>query len=158
MIKLTLMTLMGIAATMTIAGRDIDRAEGSDQPIPEVARLDMAETGLLTATDRKLDLDDEQGAIELALAASMHRQKAEQTVAETTANATSGSAQLWYVSGSAVNLRAGPSTANEVVGQAMVGQPAEVLAEVDGWYHIKLSDSGQDAYIYGRFLSEDRPS
>jgi len=154
MIKLTLMTLMGIAATMTIAGRDIDRAEGSDQPIPEVARLDMAETGLLTATDRKLDLDDEQGAIELALAASMHRQKAEQTVAET----TSGSAQLGYVSGSAVNLRAGPPTANEVVGQAMVGQPAEVLAEVDGWYHIKLSDSGQDAYIYGRFLSEDRPS
>lgn len=65
---------------------------------------------------------------------------------------------LWFVTGSRVNLRAGPSTSDAVVGQAVLGQRAEVVQETaDGWFQIRVRDSGQSGYIFGQFLSDQRP-
>ena len=49
------------------------------------------------------------------------------------------------------NIRAGNSTAYEVVGTANEGDVFPVLANVDGWY--KITYNSQTAYIYGEFLS-----
>ncbi|KAF0675566.1 SH3 domain-containing protein [Profundibacterium mesophilum] len=158
MVRLTLLLLMGIGTTMAIAGRDLPQTEGNGV---EVARMDTGDTGLLQAAPQqahRLSLDDEAGAIELALAASMTRQSQSAAPATVTravapAPAAEPSQPLWTVTADAVNLRAGPSTANPVVGQANSGARAQVLEQTDnGWYRIRLSESNLDAYIYGRFL------
>lgn len=152
MIRLTLTLLVGIGVTMAVAGRDLDHAQGSDVPerqdAVEVARADTdLDNGQLLA------LSDESGAVERALAATASYEpepESSPAVAETTPET---SADLWVVTGSRVNLRAGPSTTNAVVGQVSEGQTAEMIEDAgNGWYHIRLPESGADAYIYGRFL------
>jgi hypothetical protein len=63
------------------------------------------------------------------------------------------SGQLARVTGTAVNLRAGPSTANAVVGQVTLGQTVRVLdPDSDGWATIEVPATGEQAYIAARFL------
>ncbi len=65
---------------------------------------------------------------------------------------------MWYVTGTTVNLRAGPSTSDSVVGRVSLGQRAEVLSETsDGWFEIRTADDQQAGFIFGKFLSENRP-
>ncbi|MGS4945112.1 SH3 domain-containing protein [Meridianimarinicoccus sp. RP-17] len=62
-------------------------------------------------------------------------------------------AQLGRVTGNAVNLRAGPSTANDVVGQVTLGQTLRVLdPDSDGWATVELPATGARAYIASQFL------
>ena len=64
---------------------------------------------------------------------------------------------LWYVTGSRVNLRAGPGTSHDVVGRLSLGAEANVLSERDGWYQIKSADGSVSGWILGKFLAEQRP-
>lgn len=65
---------------------------------------------------------------------------------------------LVYVTGSRVNMRAGPSTANPVVTALGYGDEAELIETLDnGWMHIRHTESGRVGYMAGRFLSETRP-
>ena len=66
-------------------------------------------------------------------------------------------AQNWYVTGSRVNLRAGPGTGNAVVGQLVLGDAAEVLGDADGWPKIRTTDGQLSGWIFGNFLSETQP-
>lgn len=181
MIRLTLVLLMGIFATMVIAGRDPDPALQ-----PEVTRLNTGEGGLLGGvTDANaaeaLPLSANDEAVKIAIARTLADEglapaddtakqddlsedvagapapEAEKDATETAA-AEAPKAPIWYVTGSRVNLRSGPSTGNRVVGQAALGQKAEKLEESGGWIKIRLSDSGETAYIYGKFLSPEEPS
>lgn len=61
--------------------------------------------------------------------------------------------ELWEVTGSRVNLRAGPGTGNAVVGQLSLGAEAEVLDQGDGWYRIRTVDGSTDGWIFGQFLA-----
>ena len=70
---------------------------------------------------------------------------------------TSSLRAVWYVSGTRVNLRAGPGTGNAVVGQLVLGDAAEVLGDQDGWYQIRTADGAVSGWIFGKFLSETRP-
>lgn len=63
----------------------------------------------------------------------------------------------WFVTGSRVNLRGGPSTSNSVVGQVTYGTEAEVLNDKDGWYQIRLADGSAAGWIFGKFLNAERP-
>lgn len=65
--------------------------------------------------------------------------------------------QTWYVSGSRVNLRAGPGTGNDVVGQVVLGDAAHVLDERDGWYRIESVNGTGSGWIFGKFLNEQQP-
>ncbi len=67
------------------------------------------------------------------------------------------SANFWYVTGTTVNLRQGPGTGNSVVGSVTLGTEAEVLADQDGWFQIRTPDGATSGWIYGEFLSEQRP-
>lgn len=61
--------------------------------------------------------------------------------------------QIARVTGTAVNLRAGPSTANAVVGQVTLGQTVRVLdPDRDGWAAIENPATGNRAFISSRFL------
>lgn len=70
---------------------------------------------------------------------------------ETTISASSG--PLVQVTGTRVNMRAGPSTANPVIESLPGGTLAEKLGETEnGWYQIRALDSGEIGYMSGRFL------
>jgi hypothetical protein len=61
---------------------------------------------------------------------------------------------LLVVTGSRVNLRAGPSTANAVVDSLAEGTLTEPLgAPVNGWQEIRDVESGLTGYMAARFLS-----
>ena len=77
--------------------------------------------------------------------------------APTEADATASATNFWYVTGSTVNLRSGPSTSNAVVGQVSLGDAAETLSDTSAdWIQIRTAN-GQTGWIFGRFLGENQP-
>ena len=148
MIRLTLLLLAGIGATMSIAGRPVEdngvevtRTAGlDDQGLLDSMNI-AATPGTAAAADQpqRLALSDERGAIARALAATVApepapasqtdlEEQAEEIAAadRTTSDIATGNAaaDLWVVTGSRVNLRSGPSTRNAVVGQVVEGDRA----------------------------------
>lgn len=64
---------------------------------------------------------------------------------------------ILYVTGDRVNVRAGPSTGNPVIGALTGGSAVEALEpEQGGWVHIRDAE-GRSGYLSARFLSPDRP-
>lgn len=82
---------------------------------------------------------------------------AEAAPAPASAVAPAQTANLWYVTGSRVNLRAGPGTGNAVVGQLFLGDATEVLGDQDGWYQVRTADGAVSGWIFGKFLAEQQP-
>lgn len=82
--------------------------------------------------------------------------EAEPTTGQVT-SAVSAAAALRYVTGSRVNLRAGPGTGNAVVGQLFLGDEAEVLDDRDGWYQVRAADGAVSGWIFGKFLGDRQP-
>jgi hypothetical protein len=67
-------------------------------------------------------------------------------------------ADIRYVTGSRVNLRAGPSTSDAVVARLARGAETVVLAEAgEGWFRIRDLDTGAEGFMSGDFLSVDAP-
>ena len=63
-------------------------------------------------------------------------------------------AKLLVVTGTSVNMRAGPSTDVDVVGRLTRGAKAVLLAEgADGWFQIRDIASGRVGYMSGDFLT-----
>ncbi|WP_375551527.1 SH3 domain-containing protein [Rhodophyticola porphyridii] len=66
--------------------------------------------------------------------------------------------EMVYVTGSRVNMRAGPSTQNPVLMALGYGAEAELIEEIpNGWVQIRHTESGRVGYMAGRFLSPDQP-
>jgi hypothetical protein len=66
--------------------------------------------------------------------------------------------KLLFVTGSRVNLRAGPSTGQAVVTQLGLGDRAELLGNTaDGWVQIRHVQSGRIGYMSADFLSPVEP-
>ncbi len=62
------------------------------------------------------------------------------------------------VSGTVVNLRAGPSTGNDIVGTLRRGARAELIETAEnGWMRIRDLDSGAEGYMSGKFLARVTP-
>jgi hypothetical protein len=165
---------------MAIYGNDTGLPQGSDNGDVAVTRIDSTEPGLLTRvgsliegtiqtpdTTERVPLKDEKRAIEIALAATQAPSAAAAPRSQTVQISATGPVSaapaveqegLWYVTGTTVNLRGGPSTSDAVVGRVRQGQQAEVIEETaDGWFRIRTLDDGQNGYIFGRFLSQNRP-
>ena len=61
---------------------------------------------------------------------------------------------LVEVTGSQVNLRAGPSTADAVLGSFVRGEQAELVADLgNGWALARTVTTGAEGYMADRFLS-----
>ena len=61
-------------------------------------------------------------------------------------------AALYRVTGSRVNLRAGPSTGNAVVDSLVRGTMVERIGERAGWIELRDLDTGLTGYMSARFL------
>ena len=53
---------------------------------------------------------------------------------------------------STVSMRSGPSTANAIVGNVRAGSDVQVNAAESGWVQITDPTSGQQGWVYSRFL------
>lgn len=123
-----------------------------------------------TAETTEFSMTDEE-AIELALVAGkkMREERGQSltllgssvaqiatVAAETETPATLATpSELWSVTGSSVNLRSGPGTANNIVARLTLGTEAEVLDEGNGWYRIRTADGAVDGWIFGKYLSKN---
>jgi Bacterial SH3 domain. len=62
---------------------------------------------------------------------------------------------LKEVTGSRVNVRSGPSTTNEVLGQVMRAEIVRVISPVEnGWVKISVEGDGVEGYMSAKFLAE----
>lgn len=94
---------------------------------------------------------DSQAARAIAAAQAM---AAQGHIVPAAAKATSAAFETRYVSASAVNLRAGPSTRNGIVGRLTRGTAVLITGDTgNGWSQIKVVDSGKRGFMASRFLS-----
>ena len=79
-------------------------------------------------------------------------------VATPVAAETSPDGEIWYVAGSSVNVRSGPSTDDNVVGNLTRGEATLVVwREGDEWARIRIEGDGIEGYVAMRFLSPNVP-
>ena len=70
----------------------------------------------------------------------------------------SADGEIWYVAGTSLNVRSGPSTDDAVVGKLKRGEAMLVVArEGDEWARIKIEGDGIEGYVATRFLSAEVP-
>lgn len=153
MIRLTLLLLAGIAVTLSVAGRDLPETAATD-----TAAVTRKQTDPPTAPSGRLALDDEAGAIERALNAAKTIQPATVQPAAVQTTPTEGvrsesGAVRATVNAERVNLRTGPSTSNSVIDQVVRDQTVEILGAQDDWARIRVTQTGLEAWIFGRFLT-----
>jgi uncharacterized protein YgiM (DUF1202 family) len=66
--------------------------------------------------------------------------------------------EIWYVDGNSVNVRAGPSTDDEVVGKLSRGEATLLVSrEGEDWARIRIEGDGIEGYVATRFLSPEAP-
>lgn len=69
---------------------------------------------------------------------------------------SNGVGEIWRVTGSTVNLRAGASTQFEVLGRTRRGESAEVVELLDnGWAKVYVLESGIEAYMSADYLARN---
>lgn len=187
MIRLVLLvvaTLVGLYAAMAVLGAGNQRV--AQRPVASVptqsAALDAGRPTTLTAsgavttasTDRAAD--DADGAdAEIVQATGQTPERVQRfpgpplrpspehasRSADGTAAAPSpppgASGPLRYVTGSRVNMRAGPSTGDRVIGALEGGAAVEAMGPTDGaWVNIRDA-RGRLGYVSAQFLSETPP-
>ena len=70
----------------------------------------------------------------------------------------SADGEIWYVAGTSLNVRSGPSTDDAVVGKLKRGEAMLVVArEGDEWARIRIEGDGIEGYVATRFLSAEVP-
>ncbi len=173
-IAVTLVALVGIGLTIGDESRrqEVSRA-GNDSltglSLANFAASSDVEVATIDAPESDIS---ERNAVEMALeAAKTHRAAQEVRITlrgmteanpeptETTITtvAVTEPANMWYVTGSRVNIRSGPGTGNGVVTQAVYGDEAEPLSDTGSdWIEIRMSD-GTTGWIFGSFLSDNAP-
>ncbi|MEM7752870.1 MAG: SH3 domain-containing protein [Pseudomonadota bacterium] len=170
MFKLVAATLAALYGVLLVFGdearrpAEVSRAEPAALSLVSVSALPQASSG---AAMHMSDISDRE-AIKLAIAAA-EKHRTDQKAALQSTRASNVQArepaptiaepkpELWYVTGARVNLRGGPGTSNAVIGQVSWGAEAEVLADKDGWYQIRLADGSSAGWIFGQFLDNQRP-
>ena len=65
---------------------------------------------------------------------------------------------MWYVTGTTVNVRSGPSTSDPVVTRVSFGDAAEVLSDTgEGWIQIRPEGGDTVGWISAQFLNPNAP-
>lgn len=162
-----------IYCMMLVFGDESRRPEVSRQSQDEITGFSLAAFRLPdNAAPARVVASDisEAEAVRIALAAGRDYRAAHEStslrgiiaaVENAPAPAETGTtiqaAGIRYVTGSRVNLRSGPGTANAVVGQLFLGDATEILADRNGWYQIRTADGSVSGWIFGEFLAEQRP-
>lgn len=65
---------------------------------------------------------------------------------------------IWFVTGSRVNVREGPSTNYAVMGKVTYGEAAEIVSDPDAsWVKIRIEGDGVEGFIMKRFMTDVDP-
>ena len=173
MYKMIAATLVALYLVFTIFGDESRRPEAVARAEPSaLSGFDFSDwiTPVAATDTPRLDAGiSEAEAIEIAIAAGRaHRanRKAEtltgalvaavEAPAETAADPLD--AKMWYVTGTTVNVRAGPSTSNPVITQVSLGDAAEVLTDTsEDWVQIRPAGGDTTGWIATRFLNPAAP-
>lgn len=125
------------------------RTDTPAEPAPEVTRA----TSLGPEGD--LPVIDIDGRAPMPMADADTVQADATDIAETDAEVAAALPEidLHRVTGSRVNVRSGPSSRFGVVTVATEGQQAEVIGEEGSWIQIRFVDSGDEGWIFGRYLA-----
>jgi hypothetical protein len=158
MFRLTAVLLAAVYATMSIWGEPIEedvvvaRANTMSPTLPGLGATADADDEPRNTED--LSAITERKAVEMALAAGDVQPRSVAPENASQMQPEENTVELWYVTGSRVNLRSGPSTNSAVVGGVSLGDRAEVLSDPEqSWTKIR-TEQGLEAWIYSRFLSE----
>lgn len=123
---------------------------------PEVRQANVTKAAYRAAP--KITPPDPNSAAGRAVAAAMNMAKSSGIKATAAAPVSSeGGFSTRYVTASAVNLRAGPSTRHGKLGRVTRGMAVVDMGPAGpGWSQIKVVDTGQRAFIASKFLSASR--
>ncbi|HBQ36199.1 MAG TPA: hypothetical protein DD729_05080 [Rhodobacteraceae bacterium] len=65
---------------------------------------------------------------------------------------------VWYITGTRVNVREGPSTSYAVLDKVAYGEAFEVVSDPNAdWIKIRIEGDGVEGYIVKRFTTEKDP-
>jgi len=65
---------------------------------------------------------------------------------------------IWFVTGSRVNVREGPSTDYTIMGKVVYGEAAEIISDPDAdWVKIRIEGDGVEGFIMKRFMTDVDP-
>lgn len=152
MIRLTLLLLAGLFATMQISGRDNGqmRAGLIEAEKEAAATVPVVETVAMENTVAPED------PVEVAFTPTPRVVAAVAT--ETSAAPAEQLSEVRYVTGRSVNVRGGPSTNDSVVGKLARNDAVTVVwVEDNGWARIRVEGDGVDGYISADFLTNVAP-
>lgn len=166
MFRLILVALAGLYAVLHIFGdparRPVEVAGDEVAAIPSLSLANFVEPEIDETGLPPLAISEEE-AIRLALEASKAARKGPRFPTSNIVTASVAepverlATEFRYVSGTKVNLRQGPGTANAVVAQLTLGTEAEVLDSQNGWHQIRTVDGAVSGWIFGDFLTDQRP-
>lgn len=71
-------------------------------------------------------------------------------------NGPTSSSQIRYVTASALNMRASPSTSADIVGKLPNGQQITVIGQESDWFLVQIGSS--QGWVSGRYTSTSRPA
>ncbi len=173
MLRLALMTSAAVYAGLVIYSEDAPVSESAEEDVivadaapnpvqPETTAqdgvfrtamgLDLTIAAVIDPSDIALDDATEVAAIRTERFADPDAQ-ADTVMASASEAEPEPALLLVAVSGSSVNLRAGPSTNDGILGALFRGEQAEVIATLEtGWAHIRVVDTGVEGYMATRFL------
>ena len=172
MFRLLAVCVTAIYCVLILFGDESRRPDVARQVQDDVTGFSLASFKLPETTAPQLALTSgitETEAVQMALEAGRaHRTErapsklrgmtaGTQPLEAATQMASESSPDLWYVTGTRVNLRSGPGTGNAVVGQMALGDAAEVLDNRDGWYQVRATNGDTAGWIFGKFLAETQP-
>lgn len=166
MLRLSLMLSAAIYAVLVIYSEPAPHSGAAPVEVTQAAPVQHATTlaraiptdRLTTADGRVLAiaavidpvaLDDGREAVQLVSTGG-----AEIVTASASVAAAEPDLPLVEVTGTSVNLRAGPSTGEAVLDALVRGEQAELLAALDnGWVQIRTVETGLEGYMADRFLA-----
>lgn len=158
MFKMVFQTLALIFLTMLVAGREDAVAPGDDATLrvtTEATPDSATSNGILAASLADRESDPVAAAMITPVAVTPMPGPALRPSPEyRTRDEPKVDPQLWQVSASRLNVRAGPSTANPVVTTLSRGEEVLVVSDTGAnWVHIRIEGDGVDGWVARKLLS-----
>jgi hypothetical protein len=164
MLRLTLMLCAAIYAVLVIYSDGRPRTDGASAADAGIAAAPGRSAPawsegagrLVTADGRSLEIAAVIDPVSMREDSRTIRRVSTRAPDTVTASASAGQpeAPLVEVTGSSVNLRAGPSTGDAVLDALARGARAELIAASgNGWARIRTVETGTVGYMADRFLS-----
>ncbi|MGH1330511.1 MAG: SH3 domain-containing protein [Paracoccaceae bacterium] len=178
MLRLTMLTLVGLGLVMTIAGRDLTadeiaaiNAAKAEQDAPKaiareamVARAASSESTKIATTAAQTNTPEPEGMVLSTKVAALVAPASKPAPAPAAAAAPAAEKVavkqtvqpiLRQVIARRVNVRSGPSTDYEVLDQVVRGEITMVISDPNAdWVKIRIEGDGVEGYLAARFLTE----